>query len=80
MTALILMAVPLVLAALGIARPGTILSLPTVTECRKRVAGNARRPSSVAVRWIWSSDGYGWGCRYGYADGSTGTSVGPSRF
>jgi hypothetical protein len=52
----------------------SMVDRPTRKECEQLAAiQGGRRPSSVSVRFIWSSDGSGWGCSYRYPDGSGGT-------
>lgn len=67
--AIVLFVVP----AAGGPQPGAIATRPSEERCAALVADNDRQPETISVGWIWASDGYGWGCRYRYPDGSTGT-------
>lgn len=59
--------------------PEPVMSKPTEAECEQWRAGDARSPESVDVAWVWGATSYGWGCKYRYADGSTGTAIIRSR-
>lgn len=52
--------------------PGRLFDKTTDAECASDESGyqGARRQTARAA-WVWSSDGYGWGCRYEYSDGTT---------
>lgn len=54
-----------VLNALDIAKPGTIAyNAPDREPCRR--LPEAKGAFLINARWIWTLDGYGWGCTYEY--------------
>ena len=53
--------------------PGDLIARPTLDDCHAFAV--EREVVSASVSWIWRSEGYGWGCRYRFADGSTGEAV-----
>lgn len=79
MVLVVAVGVPLV----GGPAPGRIFERTTATECRgylaklKAVPDERLRSAEISVKWIWSSDRYGWGCALRYTDGSTGSLVLP---
>ena len=60
-------------AMFAVAPPGRVLSRPRMAECERYSSG--RPAEKTTVGWVWASKGWGWGCRYSYPDGSSGTTV-----
>lgn len=51
--------------------PGTIsLTTPDVEPCRRWLEANHRGRTTelVQVRWIWTTQNYGWGCYVEFSD------------
>lgn len=57
-------------------RTGDLLKRPTLADCEAVVGEGSAPVTSLDVTWVWSANGFGWGCRVTRSDGSSGVATG----
>jgi hypothetical protein len=72
--ALVIVGIAVALNATDKATWGTLaFSPPDPEPCFRYSETLKSRPVLTEVRWIWTTNGYGWGCHLEFGDASSGT-------